>query len=97
MSLIILKFGVDKVKSFFPPVVVGPIIMVIGLRLSPVAMSMAGYSNGSFDSKSLIISGIVVISMVCISILKNLFPIGSYPNFGCYRIHCGNVFRLGRF
>ncbi|MCI7342999.1 MAG: uracil-xanthine permease family protein [Fusobacterium necrophorum] len=73
MSLIILKFGVDKVKSFFPPVVVGPIIMVIGLRLSPVAMSMAGYSNGSFDSKSLIISGIVVISMVCISILKKSF------------------------
>ncbi|AVQ16804.1 uracil-xanthine permease family protein [Fusobacterium gonidiaformans] len=73
MSLIILKFGVDRVKSFFPPVVVGPIIMVIGLRLSPVAMSMAGYSNGGFDTKSLIISSIVVISMVCISILKKSF------------------------
>lgn len=48
ISLIILKFGVDKIKSLFPPVVVGPIIMVIGLRLSPTALSMIGYNNNSF-------------------------------------------------
>ena len=51
ISLIILKFGVDKIKSLFPPVVVGPIIMVIGLRLSPTALSMIGYNNNSFEIK----------------------------------------------
>lgn len=73
MSCIILKFGVEKVRSFFPPVVVGPIIMVIGLRMSPSALSMAGYSNNSFDRDSLIISMAVVVSMVFISILKKSF------------------------
>lgn len=73
MSWMIKVFGVEKIKSFFPPVVVGPIIMVIGLRLSPVALSMAGYSNGHFDLKSLIVALIVVISMITISILEKSF------------------------
>lgn len=73
MSFIILKFGVERIKSFFPPVVVGPIIMVIGLRLSPVALSMAGYNNNTFERDSLIIAFVVVITMICISILKKSF------------------------
>lgn len=73
MSWVVLKFGVEKIKSFFPPVVVGPIIMVIGLRLSPVALNMAGYSNGKFDVHSLIIALIVVFTMVFISILEKSF------------------------
>jgi len=73
MSFVILKFGVERIKSFFPPVVVGPIIMVIGLRLSPVALSMAGYNNNTFDKDSLIIALVVVITMIFISILKKSF------------------------
>lgn len=73
MSLVVKKFGVEKVKSFFPPVVVGPIIMVIGLRLSPTALNMAGYSNGHFDVKSLIVALLVVICMVTISVLEKSF------------------------
>nr|WP_307775172.1 uracil-xanthine permease family protein [uncultured Cetobacterium sp.] len=73
MSYMIRVFGVEKIKSFFPPVVVGPIIMVIGLRLSPVALSMAGYSNGHFDIKSLIVALVVVISMISITILEKSF------------------------
>jgi len=34
-------FGIDRIRSFFPPVVTGPMIMVIGLTLSPVAISMS--------------------------------------------------------
>ena len=44
MAGVIKLAGVEKVKSFFPPIVVGPIIMVIGLRLSPVAINMIGYA-----------------------------------------------------
>lgn len=40
-SLLIMTFGVDKIKSFFPPIVTGPMIIVIGLILSPVAIEMA--------------------------------------------------------
>ena len=73
MSRLVKIYGVEKIKSFFPPVVVGPTIVVIGLRLSPTALSMAGYSNGHFDEKSLIVSGIVVLSMIGISILGKSF------------------------
>lgn len=73
MSLIISKFGVELVKSFFPPIVTGPIIMVIGLRLSPVALSMIGYADSKFDLKSLIIAGVVIVSMIAISIMEKSF------------------------
>jgi uracil permease len=42
-------FGVRKVLKFFPPVVTGPIIIVIGLRLAPTALNMAGVMPNSSD------------------------------------------------
>lgn len=38
---LIAIFGVERVLKFFPPVVTGPIIIVIGLKLAPTAISMA--------------------------------------------------------
>ncbi|WP_435309178.1 uracil-xanthine permease family protein [Sebaldella termitidis] len=73
MSIIIKVFGVEKVKSFFPPIITGPIIMVIGLRMSPVALSMSGYSDGKFEVKSLIIALSVLITMIVVSILGKSF------------------------
>ena len=41
MSFIVAAIGVERVKSFFPSQVIGPMIVVIGLNLVPVAFSMA--------------------------------------------------------
>ncbi len=41
VSILIFVFGVDKVVKFFPPVVTGPMILVIGINLAPTAISMA--------------------------------------------------------
>jgi uracil permease len=73
MALLVKVFGVKKVRSFFPAIVTGPIIMVIGLRLSPVALQMMGYKNGVFDIPSLIIASIVVITMIAVSIFSKGF------------------------
>ena len=79
MALIIKFIGIESVKSFFPPIVVGPIIMVIGLRLSPVAIGMAGYSYdtvsgvGSVDVKSAVLAGIVIFTMIIVSIFAKGF------------------------
>ena len=73
MSGLVRYFGVEKIKSFFPPIVVGPIIMVIGLRLSPVALSMSGYKDGNFDPNSLIVALVVIITMITVSILEKSF------------------------
>ncbi len=41
MAGLISIFGAEKVISFFPPIVTGPIILVIGLKLAPTAIDMA--------------------------------------------------------
>ena len=41
MSLIISWVGSDFIEDLFPPIVTGPVIMVIGLGLAPVAIGMA--------------------------------------------------------
>jgi len=41
LSLCIGKIGVERINKFLPPQVVGPMIMVIGLNLVPVAIGMA--------------------------------------------------------
>ncbi|MHC1750465.1 MAG: uracil-xanthine permease family protein [Cellulosilyticaceae bacterium] len=79
MAGVIKLVGVERVKSYFPPIVIGPIIMVIGLRLSPTAMEMAGYrfdaatGIGSVDVKSICVAAIVVICMITVSIFAKGF------------------------
>ncbi|MCL2068610.1 MAG: uracil-xanthine permease family protein [Oscillospiraceae bacterium] len=46
VSLLVYIFGVKAVMSFFPPIVTGPIIIIIGLMLAPVAISQAGDNWG---------------------------------------------------
>ena len=41
MSLLIRTFGIRFISRLFPPVVIGPIIMLIGLSLSSAAVKMA--------------------------------------------------------
>ncbi|MDD2573029.1 MAG: solute carrier family 23 protein [Firmicutes bacterium] len=41
MSGLVYLFGYEKIVSFFPPIVTGPIIMTIGLLLAPTAIDMA--------------------------------------------------------
>ena len=41
VAALIYVFGVRKIVEFFPPIVTGPIILVIGLKLAPTAIGMA--------------------------------------------------------
>jgi len=47
ISFAIKMFGVEWLKKALPPVVVGPVIMVIGLSLAPVAINMASGVAGT--------------------------------------------------
>ncbi|BAW02181.1 uracil permease [Thermus thermophilus] len=40
-ALLVLLIGSERVRRVFPPVVTGPVIVVIGLTLAPVAVQMA--------------------------------------------------------
>ena len=46
LSLLIKKIGIGRIRKYLPAQVVGPMIIVIGLSLVPVAIDMASYGFG---------------------------------------------------
>ena len=47
MSFLIKKLGTKWIDRLLPPVVIGPMIMIIGLSLAPNAISQMGFDGGS--------------------------------------------------
>lgn len=67
-SLLVSIFGIERIKTFFPPIVTGPMIIVIGLILSPTALEMA--------STNWLVSIIVVTTVIIVSVFgKGIFKI----------------------
>lgn len=69
VSLFISRFGSEWVDSLLPPVVVGPIIIVIGLSLATTAANDAMLNNSHYDLKYFA----VAIFTLVITILFNMF------------------------
>jgi len=83
-ALLIKLVGYEKVNKLLPPIVTGPIIIVIGLRLSSVAINSAFYltnENGEsvFSFKAVLVTIVVLATCICISVfakgIYNLMPI----------------------
>lgn len=72
--------GIEFVEKLLPPVVTGPIIMVIGLKLAPVAVNMARSFDGSGtpDSLAIIISMVTLLTVVAV-VLRGRGMIGLIP------------------
>ncbi|NDL67931.1 uracil-xanthine permease family protein [Anaerotalea alkaliphila] len=70
---LIYFLGVETIKKFFPPIITGPIIVVIGLRLSPIAINSAFLNNGVFDLSYVAVSSIVLLTMIVVSIFAHGF------------------------
>lgn len=76
VSLFIFKFGVDWLLKLLPPVVVGPIIIVIGLGIAPTAVNMAMYktmADGTkvYDLKYFLVAlATLIITIICSVALK---------------------------
>lgn len=72
-------FGYEKVNKLLPPIVTGPIIIVIGLRLSSSAINSAFYYNGEFSMKAVLVTVAVLSTVIIISVFAkgifNLMPI----------------------
>ncbi|WP_343208744.1 uracil-xanthine permease family protein [Anaerolentibacter hominis] len=78
-SLLIKLVGYEKVNKLLPPIVTGPMIIVIGLRLSSTAIGSAFYYNGEFSLKAVLVTTCVLATIVIISVFAkgmfNLMPI----------------------
>ena len=78
-ALIIKLVGYEKVNKVLPPIVTGPVIIVIGLRLSSSAINNAFYVNGDFNLKAVFVTVCVLATVVAVYIFAkgifNLMPI----------------------
>lgn len=78
-AALIRLIGYEKVNRLLPPIVTGPIIIVIGLRLSGSAINSAFYWNGEFSMKAVLVTVLVLATVICISVfakgIYNLMPI----------------------
>lgn len=80
ISLMIKVFGTEVLHKILPPIVTGPVIMVIGLVLAPVAVHMASGRTGDGsawlvpETTALIVAGVALATTVIVSLLgKGLF------------------------
>jgi uracil permease len=65
----LIKFkGIEIIKKILPPVVVGPVIMVIGLILAPVAVNMAMGKTGDGSAVLFPEGRALIISMVSLAV-----------------------------
>lgn len=83
-ALLIKLVGYEKVNKLLPPIVTGPIIIVIGLRLSSVAINSAFFLTNEageqvFSFKAVLVTVVVLATCICISVfakgIYNLMPI----------------------
>jgi uracil permease len=68
LSLVVAWRGTGFIHRLLPPVVVGPVIMVIGLSLAPVAVNLALGKTG--DGSATLVDGniAIVISMISLAV-----------------------------
>ncbi|WP_138414967.1 solute carrier family 23 protein [Aquibacillus sediminis] len=79
LALLIGAFGLNWLMKILPPVVVGPIIIVIGIGLAPTAVDMAMNVDGSYSgthfSVALVTLAITVIGSLFFKGFFGLIPI----------------------
>ncbi|MCG8451717.1 MAG: NCS2 family nucleobase:cation symporter [Spirochaetales bacterium] len=82
VSFIISRAGTAWIDRVLPPVVIGSVIMVIGLKLAPTAMNMAMNAGGGIENYHLsylliagVTLGIAVVSSIVLKGFFNVIPI----------------------
>ncbi|MBA4537586.1 uracil permease [Bacillus aquiflavi] len=76
IALFISKFGINWLMKILPPVVVGPVIIVIGLGLAGTAVNMAMYENPGAPVNELVYSSthfMVALATLAITIISAIF------------------------
>ncbi|PJC86559.1 uracil permease [Vibrio sp. HA2012] len=70
MGALIKAKGVGVIHRLLPPVVVGPVIMVIGLGLAPTAVNMALGKTG--DGSAQLVNGDIALWISCASLITTI-------------------------
>lgn len=68
VALIVKTIGNDWIDKVLPPVVVGPIVMVIGLSLATTAVNSVMLNNGKYDLTYLLIGMVTLLAVIFFNI-----------------------------
>ena len=66
-AILIKIFGKSWIDKLLPPLVIGPMIMIIGLGLAPSAVSQIGLSGDSIEIKNVIVAVVSFLTTALIS------------------------------
>jgi len=66
MALLVRLLGTNWINKLLPPVVVGPMIMVIGLGLATTAIESAGFAGGSWQEMLTAVVSFLIVTLVAI-------------------------------
>lgn len=77
LSLLVQLRGAEIVHRVLPPIVIGPVIMVIGLALAPVAIGMAtGAGVAGYSWDSILVAMVALIATIATAIIgRGLFKL----------------------
>ena len=92
VALIVKHAGKDWINKVLPPIVVGPIIMVIGLSLAKNAVTDATTLNNSYSGYALLISMVTLFAVILFNMYGKKI-VGVVPIFTW--INCGLYFLIG--
>lgn len=82
LALLIKVRGTDIVEKYLPAVVTGPVIMVIGLKLAPVAIGMTkNFDGGNSTQYSAILIALITLATTIFVVLKGKGMFGLIPIF----------------
>ncbi len=68
LSAFIRWRGVQVIERILPPIVTGPVIMVIGLALTPVAINMATQVDGQYSGTAVLIAMVAMMATMAASL-----------------------------
>ena len=75
-AILIHFFGKKWIDKLIPPIVIGPMIMVIGLGLAPSAISSIGIDGSALDYKSIIVALVsFIVTILTATKAKGFFKI----------------------
>ncbi|MEC4805883.1 MAG: uracil-xanthine permease family protein [Jaaginema sp. PMC 1080.18] len=70
LSLLIFWFGSGFLERLLPPIVTGPVIMVIGLALAPIAVDMAASEGDNYtQGQALMVAGVSLGVTIAVAVL----------------------------
>lgn len=72
-SLLVKIFGKDWIHKLLPPVIVGPMIIIIGLSLAPNAIKQIGLIDGSMDLKVILVALVSFLTTAIVAIYSKGF------------------------